>query len=118
MIATILHHGLCECFFRMGKTTNTYSTIQRISSWVSVVIYAVLMIIFVNSTYLLPFIGFAATLEQLALLTLPVPKGSAAFKLQKIDWENKGWIVDDKGGSFMLMRKPTDETNDEMPGPK
>lgn len=103
MIATILHYSLCECFYRMGKTKNVYTTIQRVSAWSSTIIYCILMLMFYNWAI---FIAFVATFDTALLITLLVPKASAAFKLQKIDWENKGWVVKGDGTMIMLI-KPT-----------
>jgi hypothetical protein len=96
----------------MGKTKDVYTTISRISSYVSTAIYAILMFLFYNSN-LLFVIAFVGIIEQISLLMLPVPKGSAAFKLQKIDWENKGWVVHDKGTFMTLRSPPKEETSNQ-----
>jgi hypothetical protein len=100
MIGFLLHHGLSYYYLKTNNTTNVLSTIEKISKYVSCVIYVVLALVFWN--YSIPILCISI-FEHLSLSMLPVPKTWAAFELVRIDADNKGWNVDESG--YIMTRK-------------
>lgn len=57
-------------------------------------------------------IAFVCAVESIILLFMTPPTASAAFNLQKIQWENRGFDVEVLGyGAILLHDKPKQAEN-------
>ena len=97
MIGFLMYNGLCYYYLKTGNTKNVIKDIQNISQYGSCIIYLILAFLFWNFGIYSIVILYIATFETLVMCILPILKTSAAFELVRIDYANKGWIIDERG---------------------